>query len=89
MKHCCKEMTNALLNSPDKYHYCPKGDVYTDIDGLGSWHPIIKYCGWCGKKLPNDLKKRMAANPSAYDSTGFLEFVDSLRQEFTPKKKSK
>jgi hypothetical protein len=55
-KHCCDEMTQALIYSPDTYRYNDKIDVYYYRDRPGqSTYPIIKQCDWCYKKLPNAL----------------------------------
>ena len=83
-KHCCQEMESSIALSCDQHtdvyqcpdvlvNYIPKFDEYGLIihDG-GSSSREIKFCPWCGSKLPaskrdawfNKLEKMGFDNPA-------------------------
>ena len=55
MKHCCKEMTFFLEENKVAVNYSVKDREYSI--NLKNSHAIqlIKYCPWCGAKLPKEL----------------------------------
>lgn len=55
MKHCCKEMTFFLEENKVAVNYSIKDREYSI--NLKNSHAIqlIKYCPWCGAKLPKEL----------------------------------
>jgi hypothetical protein len=68
MKHCCKEMTEALTFKCDQHDdpfdcpdslicYIPKFDEYgIIIHNGGSAFSQIQYCPFCGSKLPESRR---------------------------------
>ena len=59
MEYCCEVMDDYIKNGNDDSIICYDAStrLYTLklIDTSHGTHQIIKYCPWCGKKLPREL----------------------------------
>lgn len=68
--HCCKRMSENLKHQCDQHddpfdcpdyilHYVKKLKEYGIVihDG-GSSYIVIKFCPWCGSKLPESLREK-------------------------------
>ena len=59
MEHCCSIMTDYICredkNSIIQYDSSTRLYTLKLIDISHGTHQIIKYCPWCGKKLPKEL----------------------------------
>ncbi len=58
MEHCCKELEKHLLSGEIGLqfisHFREYGIIY--LDG-GTSIQLIRFCPWCGKRLPSSLRK--------------------------------
>ena len=55
---CCKEMKNSVFDEDIPITYIPKFREYgIDIIDGGTSFKLIKYCPWCGAKLPTSLRE--------------------------------
>ncbi len=57
--YCCKEMQNSVFDEDIPIIYIPKFREYgiKILDG-GTSLQLIKYCPWCGAKLPISLRDK-------------------------------
>ena len=57
--HCCEDLRNAVENEDIALTYTSKFREYgiPILDG-GSSRLKIRYCPWCGKKLPDSLRNQ-------------------------------
>ncbi len=63
MKYCCEIMSSHISNDHDMdqliyYDKCCRTYAVRLIKDDHGTHQIIKYCPWCGTKLPEDLSDR-------------------------------
>lgn len=55
--HCCKSMTMKLEDGKVPLEYFPIPREYgINLPGSSAIE-LLKYCPWCGKKLPKNLRK--------------------------------
>ncbi len=77
MKHCCKEMTSHIERDEIHFGYSPKYREYFIyyLELAGGGRQLIKYCPWCGIKLPEPLgEKRFDILCEMFeDFDGFLD----------------
>lgn len=57
MKHCCEQMRDAIQDDVVPVTFLPKFREYgiLVLDG-GSSFLELRYCPWCGNKLPSSLR---------------------------------
>lgn len=59
MNFCCPDIENYLLEGEVAIYYSPKFRRYgiKILDG-GNSTQLIRYCPWCGTKLPEELSDK-------------------------------
>ena len=56
IQHCCDEMCGAIAADDLSFRYIPKFREYGIGYANGGSYQVIKYCPWCGAKLPSSLR---------------------------------
>ena len=91
-KHCCAEMTSALVFDCDQHadpfdcadtvlvYNEPFGEYGIPIRDGGASYLIVSHCPWCGAKLPESARDRWF---DAIDAAGLGDVAtDALPPEF-------
>jgi len=64
MKHCCREMTDYLRDEDEIMYYSKKYNEYLiPIHDGGTSGILIRYCPWCGKKVPESRRNKIFVKP--------------------------
>lgn len=57
MKHCCPDMQYMVEEENNSIIFVPQYREYgVPIQDGGSSYLLMKYCPWCGTKLPDSLR---------------------------------
>src|SRR4030042_4964343 len=57
MKHCCEEMAGYIKDEDEIMYFSDKYNEYLiPIHDGGSSGIVIRYCPWCGQRLPKSTR---------------------------------
>jgi hypothetical protein len=83
--NCCKLLNKFLENPHVPLKYKPIMREYDLLFSIAASRQGIRYCPWCGTKLPEDLRDEfydILENEYKMDASGDLEENPNIPEEF-------